>query len=58
MFLNKFASRSFPYFNSNLFYFENSLVLALNSFRMFSFIVSQDTSKEKEKKRNEQKLNF
>ena len=41
MFFNKFASCPIPYFNSNSFSIENGLALALNSFSMFSFIVSQ-----------------
>ena len=41
MFFNKFASCSIQNFNSNLFSIENGLALALNSYRMFSFIVSQ-----------------
>ena len=50
MFFNKFASCSIPYFNSNLFSIENSLALALNSFKnKLNYDKQYDTSKEKKK---------
>ena len=50
MFINKFASCSILYFNSNLFSIENSLALALNSFKnKLNYDKQYDTSKEKKK---------